>query len=83
MKRAPRKCLVPAPRPESIDRESGSYNGLTSRVASSKPGTPGQGVERAPTAAQNLRHEQRRTLWLVPDRVGRLMTNASGGAERP
>jgi hypothetical protein len=82
MQRAPRTCWVPAPRPASIAGESGSDNGLTSRVASSNPGTPGQGVERAPTAAQHLRHEPRRNLWLVPERVGRRLTNASGGAER-
>jgi hypothetical protein len=82
MKRAPRKCLVPAPRPDIV-RESGSHNGLTSNVASSTPGTPSQGVERVPTATQHLRHEQRRNLWLAPDRVSRPMTNASRGAERP
>jgi len=71
------------PRNRGFVRESGSHNGLTSSMASSKPGTPGQGVERAPTAAQNLRHEQRRNLWLAPERVGRLLTDASRGAERP
>jgi hypothetical protein len=72
----------PAPQPDIGLRESGSLTGLTSYEASSKPGTPGEGVKRAPTAAQNLRHEQRRNLWLVPEGVGWLMANTSRGAER-
>jgi hypothetical protein len=48
-----------------------------------KRGTPRQGVKRAPTAAQNLRHEQRRNRESAPARVGWLMPNADTGAERP
>jgi hypothetical protein len=71
------------PQPDVELRESGSQFGLISKRASSTRGTPREGVERAPTAAQHVRHEQRRNLWLVPERVGRLMTNTSRGAERP
>jgi hypothetical protein len=73
----------PAPQPDLYLRESGSLTGLTSQRARSTRGTPRQGVNRAPTAAQHLRHEPRRNRWRIPCGVGRLMTKISSGADRP
>jgi hypothetical protein len=61
---------IPAPQPESCIWESGSPMGLTSQRTSSKRGTPRQGVTRAPKAAQNLRHEQRRNRNQLPKGSG-------------
>lgn len=48
-------------------QENGSLKALTCNEDSSKRGTPRQGIETAPKTAQNLRHEQRRNLWRLPD----------------
>ena len=54
------------PQLEELLQESGSLNALTCNEASSKRGTPRQGLETAPKVAQNLRHEQRRNLDQLP-----------------
>ena len=48
-------------------KESGNLKALTCNEASSKRGTPRQGLETAPKVAQNLRHEQRRNLGQLPE----------------
>ena len=59
---------VPLPRNwEKPPQESGNLKALTCDEGSSKPGTPGQGIETAPKDAQNLRHEQRRNLCVLQE----------------
>jgi hypothetical protein len=66
MKLGKSKVYSLAPQPGWGIRESGSQRGLISNLASPKRGTPREGVKRAPTAAQNLRHEQRRNRNQLP-----------------
>jgi hypothetical protein len=58
-----RSAWSTVPQPDVKIRESGGQMGLTSHTANLERGTPREGVERAPKAAQNLRHEQRRNRF--------------------
>ena len=74
--------FCPYPATGDVLLESGSHNGLTSRVASSTRGTPREGVQRAPKAAKLATRATPEPVP-APVMVGRLMTNAGTGAERP
>jgi len=51
-------------------QESGNLNALPCNEDRAKPGPPGEGRKTAPTAAQHLRHEQRRNLDQLPQGSG-------------
>jgi hypothetical protein len=71
------------PQPEIALRESGSHVGLTSNLASPRPGTPGVRCRKGAYVSTTLATRATPEPVPAPVRVGGLIPNAGTGAERP